>query len=275
MEGAIGEPLVPKRSARCSATEPNRKRVVDSARTARRRRRAADRRSCGVVRAGRRGEGEALRPFHLDRRQRRGTAGRESRPARRCRLRRSPLRPRVRPCARTAPAADGSSSRHEIDRAGDGGAQAVDREARDAPDAGVPAVSFAPVVLLAGAERGHDAHAGDGDDGPAARCRDLRVHAASSAASTSARPSPRQWPQPVTSDLERSGSRIGCSLGFAAARTGCRARDRGRGEREIRRELRLHRVAECRRRSRAPAGAVRRGTPAPRWSAARRRRRRR
>jgi hypothetical protein len=55
----------------------------------------------------------------------------------------------------------------EIDRARHGRLQAVDRKARHGLDAGLARGQLAPVVLLAGAERRHHAHAGDDDDRPA------------------------------------------------------------------------------------------------------------
>ncbi len=56
---------------------------------------------------------------------------------------------------------------NEIDRSGHGGLQAVDRKTRDGADAGFARGQLGPVVGLAGAERRHDAHAGDDDDRPA------------------------------------------------------------------------------------------------------------
>ena len=55
----------------------------------------------------------------------------------------------------------------EIDRARHGRFQPVDREARHGADAGFARGQLAPIVLLAGAERRHHAHAGDDDDRPA------------------------------------------------------------------------------------------------------------
>ncbi|MGY2935164.1 hypothetical protein ACVWZ6_004766 [Bradyrhizobium sp. GM6.1] len=43
--------------------------------------------------------------------------------------------------------------------------EAVDRKARDGADAGFAGDELRPIVGLAVAERGHDAHAGDDDDG--------------------------------------------------------------------------------------------------------------
>ena len=62
-----------------------------------------------------------------------------------------------------------------------------------------PAVSSAQLSVVADAERGDDADAGDGDDGRACcLCGDAMPLSFSRTASTSARPSPRQWPTLVT-----------------------------------------------------------------------------
>ena len=83
--------------------------------------------------------------------------------------------------------------------------QAVDRKARDGPDAGFAGGQLGPVVGLAGAKRGHDAHAGDDDDRPAEFvawcCHDVPrrcLRRAYLTASTRAMPSPCQWPAPTT-----------------------------------------------------------------------------
>ena len=55
----------------------------------------------------------------------------------------------------------------EIDRARHGRFQAVNGEARHGADAGLACGQLAPIVLFAGAERRHHAHAGDDDDRPA------------------------------------------------------------------------------------------------------------
>jgi hypothetical protein len=55
----------------------------------------------------------------------------------------------------------------EIDGARHGRFQPVDRKTRHGADAGFARDQLAPIVRLAGAERGHDAHAGDDDDRPA------------------------------------------------------------------------------------------------------------
>src|SRR5262249_26212422 len=92
----------------------------------------------------------------------------------------------------------------EIDRSCHGRLQAFDRKAADGADAGFARRQLGPVVGLARAERGHDPHAGDDDDGPAEFvpwcCHGippLEV-CAQRIASTSAIPSPRQWPAPTT-----------------------------------------------------------------------------
>ena len=116
-----------------------------------------------VVRAGRIGEREALRPFDLDRRE-----GEKE----------GPGKLSLRADAGFLDRLDAGEPRqlfgqlrrmhavfeHMIDRAGDGGAKSVGRKARDGADAGFARGQFFPVVGLAGAERGDDAHAGDGDD---------------------------------------------------------------------------------------------------------------
>ena len=48
--------------------------------------------------------------------------------------------------------------------AGDGGPQRIERETRNAPDAGFPGRQFCPIVLFADAKGGDEAHAGNGDD---------------------------------------------------------------------------------------------------------------
>jgi hypothetical protein len=53
--------------------------------------------------------------------------------------------------------------RQVIDRAADGGAQALDGETRQPVDAGLPGGEPAPVLRLALAQGGQDADAGDGD----------------------------------------------------------------------------------------------------------------
>ena len=55
----------------------------------------------------------------------------------------------------------------EVDRAGDAGVEVVGREAADLVDARAAGGQRRPIVLLADAERGDDADAGDGDDRPA------------------------------------------------------------------------------------------------------------
>ena len=56
--------------------------------------------------------------------------------------------------------------RQMIDRAGDGGAQALGGEAGDVVNAGLAGDQPAPVILLAGAERGDDTHAGHDNGRP-------------------------------------------------------------------------------------------------------------
>src|SRR6266700_3074658 len=91
--------------------------------------------------------------------------------------------------------------RHEIDGAGNLRPQAVGREARDRPNAGLARGEAPPVLGLAGSERGDDAYSRHHHDG-AARLIPRGLHMpdpfAQWAASTRAMPSPRQCPTPVT-----------------------------------------------------------------------------
>ena len=97
---------------------------------------------------------------------------------------------------------------HVIGRPGDRGAHAVEGKARDAADAGGAGSQFRPIVGLADAERGDNAHAGDGDDRTACliarrwACHEPLLH---SARVTSASPSPRQLPTLVTTTWDSDG----------------------------------------------------------------------
>jgi hypothetical protein len=62
----------------------------------------------------------------------------------------------------------------KIHRAGDAGVELIHREAGDRMDAGLAGSQRFPVVLLADAERGHHADAGDGHDGTSKMIRELR-----------------------------------------------------------------------------------------------------
>ena len=116
------------------------------------------------VGAGGRRDLAALRPFDLDRRHREEQRAREI-----------AARADRRTCAMASSAAR-SASRSDSSGADSGsagtkstvpakrGLQAVGGEARDGLDAGLAGGELLPVVGLAGAERGDDAHAGDDDD---------------------------------------------------------------------------------------------------------------
>src|SRR5580692_11237511 len=78
--------------------------------------------------------------------------------------------------------------------AGDGGAQALGREAGDGANAGLSGGQFRPIVVLADAERADDADAGDGDDGTAGFVTLRHDASLQPTRSTSASPSPRQLP---------------------------------------------------------------------------------
>ena len=86
----------------------------------------------GVVAAGRGGERFAMRPFDLDRRHRQEQRPREIALAADAGFARSLPRPRCRRAARRASVGAERLDRHEVDRAGDGGLQAVGRKAADA-----------------------------------------------------------------------------------------------------------------------------------------------
>ncbi len=57
--------------------------------------------------------------------------------------------------------------RNEVDGSGHRGLKSLDRKARQGPDAGFAGSELRPIVGLAGAERGYDAHTGDDDHRPA------------------------------------------------------------------------------------------------------------
>lgn len=107
-----------------------------------------------------------LRPFHLDRRHRH-----EELAGKITGLTEAALADRLVGCERRELFRElrrGERAVEEkIDRAGDGGAQALGREALDPVDAGFAGCQRLPIGLLALAERGDDAEAGNGDD-PAA-----------------------------------------------------------------------------------------------------------
>ena len=144
--------------------------------------------------------------------------------------------------------------RREIDRAGDRRLQAFGREARNLADAGLACGQLGPVVGLADAERGHDAHAGDDDDRTAGLIA-LRIHrmfpmsaktCLSGQRSTSAMPSPRQWPVPTTTIWDgAAGISISAPV-LVAGRKQLAVLDRKRGEREPERELRFDEMAKPR-----------------------------
>ena len=119
-----------------------------------------------VIRAGRARRARsaaAIRFRSAGRRERRGPG---NCPSSRCRIPRSPRCRQGARAFRTAPPRCMPVFEDMIDGAGDGGAQAVGRKARDGADAGFARGQLLPVVDLAGAERSDDAHAGDGDDRP-------------------------------------------------------------------------------------------------------------
>ena len=134
--------------------------------------------------------------------------------------------------------------RHEVDRAGDRGPQRIGGEARDVADAGLAGRQVLPVVGLAGAERGDDADAGDGDR--LARLLASGRHAVllHRTASTSAMPSPRQWPTPVTTICAERSSIGLFDAGGIGRRKQLFVSERERGKRDIHGELRLDPMPE-------------------------------
>ncbi len=108
---------------------------------------------------------QPLRPFGLDRRDRQKQRSREIALAADAGLRQRFF---GRYLGQTFGEASGGGrlDGDEVNRAGHGRLQPVDRKACDGADAGFAGRQLRPIVLFAGAERGDNAHAGDDDDRP-------------------------------------------------------------------------------------------------------------
>ncbi len=164
------------------------------------------------------------------------------------------------------------SSSHEVDGAGNGGAEMLDRKARDALDAGAARDQRRPVLVEPDAERGDDADAGDRHHRTAAGIPDLRTHdtllAGHVTGSTSPMPSPRHDAPCIDEDRLRRGGRRRLEAGLVDRPVERLLRQRQRGERHHRRESRLDAGAEHVRASPAPyrsrlRPSIRRASRAP------------
>ena len=129
---------------------------------------------------------------------------------------------------------------NEIDRSGHRRLQAVDRKTRDGADAGFAGGEFLPVVGLAGAERGHDAHAGDDDDRPAgfiAWCCHVFPAARAPPCSLDRFDQGHAFAPPVTGpdhhNLGRGSGHFNLKPGGIVGRKQRAARDRQRGQRQV------------------------------------------